>query len=95
MRHTVDTITDDELDRLYVELAANLAVLDRIASMVTAWEERLPPTISTATAVDAIRTVLERAQRGAAAIGSAPTASDGRERDLRGSRGPQQAREGG
>jgi hypothetical protein len=38
------------------------AVLARIGQMAGAWEQRLPETIRTATAVDALRTTLERAE---------------------------------
>lgn len=37
------------------------AALNRVQQMVNAWEQQLPDTIRTATAVDAIRTTLERA----------------------------------
>lgn len=59
-RRRADDITDDDLDALYERLAAAEAALDRLGAMVTAWEDRLPDVIRTATAVDAIRTVLDR-----------------------------------
>ncbi|MFD8384321.1 hypothetical protein ACFV2X_38365 [Streptomyces sp. NPDC059679] len=37
------------------------ATLTRVRQMTDAWEQRLPQTIATATAVDALRTALERA----------------------------------
>ncbi|MEV8396105.1 hypothetical protein ACFVAF_34695 [Streptomyces sp. NPDC057596] len=72
VRYTASTITDDALDELYDNASrgwrrgdawkqraqAAEAVIERVRQMTDAWEQRLPDTIRTATAVEAIRAAL-------------------------------------
>lgn len=53
--------TAKALERAEQRAAALEAVVTRVQQMADAWEQRLPETILTATAVDAVRTALERA----------------------------------